>query len=293
MINLDLAALRTFVLIADLGGFGRTARKLHRTPGAISLQMKALEERLGIALFVRRERTPSLTSSGAVLLAYARKLLVTNDEAVLALQGFATRGEVRFGMPQDLADSWLPHTLAKFSRAFPSVHIEIRVGRSNELNQALQDGELDLALVFGSLDSLSSDLVSRLGVRWVASPELRLKSEEPVPLLLLGAPCAFRESAKDTLDGIQRPWRIVLESSSVSAIWAAAEAGLGVTARTVIYVPDSLTTVGKLQGLPPLKDIGLFLRRANRSTTPVVEHLQHLVRETVEIKCAELENKSR
>jgi DNA-binding transcriptional LysR family regulator len=282
--NLDLSALRTFALAADLGGFGKAARKLHRTPGAVSLQLKTLEERVGVPLFTRLGRQQKLTASGEVLLAYARQLLQTNDEALLAINGAAASGEVRFGMPQDLADGWLPHTLAQFGRAFPAVRIQIRVGRSVELMQALADGEIDLGLVFGAADDRSAALATRLAVRWFGGPGVKLPAGEPVPLLLLNSPCTFRDTAIKALDDAKRPWRIVLASSSVSAVWAAAEAGLGVTARTAIHVPRSLATVESSQGLPALGDVWLFLRRGSGVAHPVVEHIEGLVRDTVEIK---------
>jgi DNA-binding transcriptional LysR family regulator len=282
--NLDLSALRTFALAADLGGFGKAARKLHRTPGAVSLQLKTLEERVGVALFTRLGRQQQLTAPGEVLLAYARQLLQTNDEALLAIKGAAASGEVRFGMPQDLADGWLPHTLAQFARAFPAVRIQIRVGRSVELMQALADGEIDLGLMFGAVDERSPALATRLAVRWFGSPGVRLPPGEAVPLLLLNSPCTFRDTAIKALDDAKRSWRVVLVSSSVSAVWAAAEAGLGVTARTAIHVPRALATVESSQGLPTLSDVGLFLRRGSGTVHPVVAHLEGLVRETVEIK---------
>ena len=282
--NLDIAALRTFALAADLGGFGKAARKLHRTPGAVSLQLKTLEERVGAPLFARLGRQQRLTATGEVLLAYARQLLQTNDEALLAIKSLASSGEVSFGMPQDLADGWLPHTLAQFARAFPAVRIEIRVGRSVDLTQALTDGDLDLGLVFGPPHDSSPALATRLAVCWFAIQGMKLPAEEPVPLLLLDAPCTFRDTAVNALNDAKRSWRIVLASSSVSAIWAAAEAGLGVTARTSIHVPRSLVAVGPSEGLPTLGDVGLFLRRASGPVRPVVAHLEALVRDTVAIK---------
>src|ERR1044072_759049 len=131
--NLDLSALRTFVTAVEFGGFGMAARQLHRTPGAVSLQIKALEERLGQKLFLRKNNQQRLTVSGEILLGYARRMLQVNDEALLALKTAASSGEVRFGMIQDLANGWLPQTLARFSRTCPAVRIEVRVARSAEL----------------------------------------------------------------------------------------------------------------------------------------------------------------
>jgi DNA-binding transcriptional LysR family regulator len=281
MNNLDLAALRTFALAADLGGFGKAAHKLHRTPGAVSLQLKALEERVATPLFERRGRQHQLTASGEVLLAYARRLLQLNDEALLALAGSTESGEIRFGMTQDFADGWLPHTLAQFARSAPAIRIQLRVGGSGELAQAFSKGDLDLALMFGPPEERSRSRAARLGVSWFASQSLKWAPDEPVPLLVLAEPCIFRDAAIRALDAAKRPWRIILVSNGVSAIWAAAEAGLGVAARTTIHVPRSLV---KVKGLPQLPDVGLFLRHADGRQNSAVAHLRDLLLQTIEIK---------
>ena len=281
MNTLDLAALRTFALAADLGGFGKAARELHRTPGAVSLQLKALEERVATPLFMRRGRQHTLTPSGEMLLAYARQLLQLNDEALLALEGSAEAGEVRFGMTQDFADGWLPHMLAQFARGFPAIRVELRVGGSAELAQGFSAGDLDLALMFGPPDDRSRSRAARLAVRWFASPSLKWAVDEPVPLLVLAEPCIFRDAAIRALNAAKRPWRIALVSNGVSAIWAAAEAGLGVTARTAVHVPRSLVTVKEL---PLLGDVGLFLRRVEGRRNAAVTHLRDLLLETIERK---------
>jgi DNA-binding transcriptional LysR family regulator len=282
--NLDLSALRTFAAAVEFGGFGMAARQLHRTPGAVSLQLKALEERLGQELFVRKGKQQRLTASGEILLGYARRILQLNDEALLALKGAASSGEVRFGMIQDLADGWLPQTLARFARTCPAVRIEVRVDRSTELQRALVAGELDLAAVFGAPDADDPTQLASLAVRWWGHPELTLSSSEPLPLLLLESPCTFREAAIRALEKAGRTWRIVLSSGSVSAVWAAAEAGLGVTARTAIHVPQSLQTLDSSQGLPSLGDVGLFLRMGIGKSRPAVQNLAGFLRETVEQK---------
>jgi len=284
--DLDLSTLRTFVTAVELGGFGRAARQLHRTPGAVSLKLKALEERLGVQLFLREGKQQSLTASGEILLGYARRMLQLNDEASLALRGLSSTGEVRFGMTQDLADSWLPHTLASFARTCPAVRIQVCTDSSGELQRALAAGELDLAAVFGAPNAADTAQAAQLTVRWWGSPELILSPGEPIPLLMFEPPCTFRDTAIRALDEAGLPWRIVLSSRSVSALWAAAQAGLGVTARTGIYVPRTLLAIDLPQRLPPLGTVGLFLRMGAGASHPATQHLASLVRDTVELNTA-------
>lgn len=276
--NLDLSAVRSFVAAVDLQGFARAAQKLHRTPGAISLQMKALEERVGCELFQKSGRQQVLTPAGELLLTYARRLLQVNDEALLAMGGLGVDGEVRFGMPQDFADGWLPSALAQFARAHPAVTISIAVARSAELAPKVASGEMDLALVFGKPDSYDAKRIASLPVHWFARPGYAWSREDVLPLLLLESPCTFRQAAIDALDRAGIRWRVAMSSGSVSAVWAAAEAGLGVTARTRVHAPAGVMDVGGPLKLPAMKPASLYLLDGRGPPTAAAEHLSSMVR---------------
>src|ERR1700761_6250855 len=102
-INLDLDVLRTLIAAQDLGGFNRAADQVGRTQSAVSQQIRRLEGQLGQALYRKSGRGLALTEAGDVMLAYARKILELNDDAVAAIRGVAVGGTVRFGLPSDLA----------------------------------------------------------------------------------------------------------------------------------------------------------------------------------------------
>lgn len=272
----DLPTLQTLVTAVDLNGFGKAAKRLHRTPGAVSQQLKALEEKVGAPLFRKVGRQQELTETGEILVAFARRLLQLNDEAAIALRGVHLDGEVRFGMPQDFADSGLPTTLAQFARAQRRVRFDIAVDRSAALLADLARGKLDLALAFGNLAGADKPL-ALLPIRWLAHPELVLQPDEPLPLLLMAAPCDFRDAAIAALDRAKRPWRVALSSGSVSAIWAAAQAGLGVTARATVHVPPGLAVASARWKLPALGKIALHLRRAGGRQNAAADHLQSVV----------------
>jgi len=100
---LDSEVLRTFVTIAESGSFTRAAQQLFRTPSALSMQIKRLEETLGQSLFIREARRVSLTPEGEVLLGYGRRLLKLNEEAVGRFLAPSLEGSVRLGTPDDVA----------------------------------------------------------------------------------------------------------------------------------------------------------------------------------------------
>ena len=83
--NLDLSALRSFVTVADVGGVTRAAGYLNLTQSAVSMQIKRLEDSLGMSLFLRAARKLALSPEGEQLLSYGRRMLALNDEALSAL----------------------------------------------------------------------------------------------------------------------------------------------------------------------------------------------------------------
>ncbi|HMO43911.1 MAG TPA: LysR family transcriptional regulator, partial [Phenylobacterium sp.] len=99
--NLDLDLLRTFVAIAEVRNLTRAGERLGRTQSAISLQLRRLEERLGVTLFSRDPRRVVLTDEGEALLPQARQMLRLNDEILAGLRGDDLAGEVRLGAPED------------------------------------------------------------------------------------------------------------------------------------------------------------------------------------------------
>jgi len=110
--NLDIDLLKTFIAIAETGGFTRAADEVNKTQGAVSMQMKRLEELLGRPIFVREGRQSRLTFDGERLLDFARRIVRLNDEAVIAFAKPELTGVVRFGVPDDYADNVLPELMA-------------------------------------------------------------------------------------------------------------------------------------------------------------------------------------
>jgi len=281
VVDLDIPVLRTLVAAQDLGGFGRAAAQVGRSQSAVSLQMRKLERQLGEPLFRKEGRGLALTEAGDRILAYARRILALNDEAVTAVRGAAIEGRVRFGMPGDFAETWLPAVLGRFKRAHPAIHIEAAVDRNNVLLERLDKGQLDLALVFGGGGRGDAEVLARLPMAWIGGREPCWSAGEPVPLAVFEPPCVFRQPATAALDTAGIPWRIAFSSPSLSALWAAVDAGLGITVRTGIIRPDHLRRLGRRDGLPPLPEIELSLHGAGRALPAAAMRLKEILLQTV------------
>jgi DNA-binding transcriptional LysR family regulator len=274
--DLELELLRTFVAVVDGGGFTRAAERLHRTQSTVSQQLKRLEERLETPLLVRNTRRATLTERGELLLGYARRLLALNDQALAALAETRLQGRVRLGSAQEVADGGLADLLAHFSRLHPGVSLEVRVDSNLTLRDEVERGELDLAVVFQEpgepQNGVRCEIIDRLHRVWVASPELTIVEDEPIPLVLSNGPCIFRNAVLGTLDGISRPWRITLSSPSLSGMRAALRAGLGIGVRTERWLEPDLRILE--HELPPLPDVELVLLSAADTGEQVVERLR-------------------
>jgi DNA-binding transcriptional LysR family regulator len=276
--NLDMDVLRTLAVAMDLGGFAKAAERLGRSQSAVSLQMRKLEERVGRPLFRRQGRGLALTDAGDVVLGYARRILELNDQAVAVARGISLEGSVRFGLPQDFGDTWLPGVLARFSRIHPSVLLEARVDRTHKLVERFARGGLDLALLWGSPPPIGDTVtVLRLPMAWIGPKGFSVAPGEKIPLALFEAPCVFRQPGVDALEKARRPWRLAFTSPSLSGLWAAAAAGLGVTIRTALALPARLAILDRSSGLPKLPQIELSLCAAKTNPSQAVARLREIL----------------
>ncbi|RBH56596.1 MULTISPECIES: LysR substrate-binding domain-containing protein [Pseudomonas] len=274
----DLDVLRTFVTGVELGSFAKAAERLGRSTSAVSAQLKKLESQVGSAVLVKSGRGLILSAAGESLLSHARRLLELNDEIFSRLQGARIEGTVRIGLQDDFAEHLLSDVLRRFSRVHPLVSLEVSIARNAELLSMIENGRLDLALAWEA--GASTPHATRLGetqMHWIGSRELPAPSPAdnlPLPLVVFDAPCILRSAATKALDQARIPWRVVLTSPSVSGIWAAVSAGLGITLRTRIGLPPQLALIESLPALPML---GYVLHQAVAAPTAAVRQLSELI----------------
>jgi DNA-binding transcriptional LysR family regulator len=276
--DLSPELLRAFVAVVDGGGFTRAANRLNSTQSTVSQQIKRLEERLGVKLMQRNTRGVALTERGELMLGYSRRLLTLNDEALTALEQTHLRGRVRLGSTQEVADGGLADLLARFTRLHPDVELEMRVDTNMVLQQEVERGALDLAVLFQEpgQGAPGNEVIERQRRVWVSVPGLVINPHEPLPLILSNGPCIFRNSVLSALDAIGRSWRIVLSTPSLAGIRAGVRAGLGVCVRSERWLEEDLKVID--QGLPPLPDVELAILSGPNTGERVVERLRTALR---------------
>src|SRR5262245_1627137 len=145
---LDIAPLRSFVAVADCGGFQRAATALHLSQGAVSQHVRRLESAVGRPLVQRRGRGSTFTADSERLLAQARRIPALHDETV---RGFVEADEtVIIGSTEHAAAQLLPNLASALQRTLPGYRVRFRIDRGSQLREGLTTGRIDLALLLGS-----------------------------------------------------------------------------------------------------------------------------------------------
>lgn len=263
---LDLDQLKTFVAIVHEGSFTRAADAVHKTQSAVSMQMRRLEERVGKPLFFRDGRQSKLTDDGERLLAFARRMVKLNDEALAAFDETELVGRVRLGTPDDYADRFLPEILARFSRSHARAEATVVCAPSPMLVEMIEHEELDLAIITqASVRGL--EIIRREPLLWVGPQRGGVHEEDPVPLALGRPVCNWRRQAIEALESVGRRYRVLYSSWNSIAVGAAVTAGLAISVLPESALKPGIRVLGEAEGLPklPICEIGLLRSRVNTS----------------------------
>ncbi|NBW76113.1 MAG: LysR family transcriptional regulator [Sphingomonadaceae bacterium] len=278
--NLDPDCLRAFVAVAETTSFTAAAQRLLRSQSAVSLQIKRLEQQLGVRLLARSPRLVALTGEGELVLDQARRLLALNDELVARAREPQLAGLVRLGVPEDFATARLPRLLAEFARTHPGVALEVTCELTLPLLDRFSAGELDLALIKREpTGPATGRRVWREPLVWAAASPFRLPAgDDPLPLVCSPRPCVLRQRAVQALDAAGRPWRVTYSCASLAGNQAALRAGLGIAVLPRDMVPADLAVLDD-HGLPELADLEVALIEVPALTAPAQRLRDTILRE--------------
>lgn len=266
--------LRSFVAIAETGGFTAAAQRVHRTQSAVSMQIRRLEDQLAAELFLREGRTVRLSRDGELLLPHARRILQAHREALAAFDREQLAGTVTLGAPDDYASTFLPRSLARFAETHARVHVEFVCQPSVDLVRRLAEGGIDLALITEGSGERGGTLLLRERLVWVTSAGHRAHELDPLPLAIFEPGCPFRRAAVEALARADRAHRIAYTSVSFAGVHAAIDAGLAVTVMLRGSVRPGQRILDERDGFPRLGEAGIVLLRASAEPSPLVDQLE-------------------
>ncbi len=230
--------LRTFRALADSLHFRRTAEMLHISQSAVSQQISALEDELGVLLVERIGRRTFLTPAGKVLAEEAGRVLAAVERAREAVRAFGA-GEtdrLRLGASTTPGVYIVPAALGAFRAALPLVELTLKIANSAEVEQALVHNDLDLGVVGEEIahEELFQVVIGDDEIIAVAAPtfaerkRVRAADLEKLPMLAREVGSATRRYVDAGLAQIGVKPKVAFELPSPEAQVRAAAAGLGI-----------------------------------------------------------------
>ncbi|EPX76474.1 LysR family transcriptional regulator [Salipiger mucosus] len=261
--NLHPQWLRTFVTVCESGSMTRASEILNMTQGAVSQQIRKLEETLGAAVLDRGAQRVIPTGAGERLLGNARRMLSLNDAIMAEMTDLGQSGSATIGVPLDLISTdTLPRLLRSFALCYPNVELSLKCAATPVLKDDVAAGRVDVALLEEvSIDQLGEPLFSDRLV-WVGAPNARVVDERPLKVSLISGACVFRPLVLKALDECGLDWRSVFESDNRDATVGMVRVDLAVTALLSSTLPGGLVELPASRGLPPLPEMNITLTLA-------------------------------
>lgn len=275
--NLDLTALRSFVSVADEGGVTRAAGVLNLTQSAVSMQLKRLEENLGLSLLDRTARTISVTPQGEQLLSFARRMLALNDEALRRLTAQEFEGVITLGVPHDIIYPAIPRILQGFAADYPRMKVNLMSSFTSHLKEFFAKGEADIILTTEDVVDAGGDTLTTKPLIWVGAPNGHAWRQRPLRLAF-ETNCIFRKGVQRRLDDAGIDWELAVDTNSSRTVEATVSADLAVHAMIEGSEPAYFERIDHGPHLPPLRNtrINMYLREG--ADDPMVQTLGQMIR---------------
>ncbi|MGH1424497.1 MAG: LysR family transcriptional regulator [Pseudooceanicola sp.] len=278
MRNLDMTALRSFVAVTDHGGVTRAAGVLNFTQSAVSMQLKRLEDSLGVALFDRSNRRIALTPSGEQLLGYARRMVEMNDEAMTRLTSQTFEGEIVLGVPHDIVYPVLPGVLQRFNAAYPRMKVQLVSSYTSMLKTEFAQGKADIILTTESQPDAGSETLDERALVWLGAPGGSAWRQRPLRYASVQS-CGFRPTTIRAMEIAGVDWEPAVETMSDRTIEATVSADLAVTTMIEGTEPPHLAIVDHGGDLPNLGTQKINLYAQDRGLGDVQERMVEILRQ--------------
>lgn len=252
---MDLKNLNTFLQVAESGSFTRAGETLGYSQPTISIQIKQLEQELGILLFDRIGHTVRLTDKGRDVLSYAQRICHMCQEMTMQTSHSAEpRGLVRVAMADSLCSPLIRGGFARFQELHPYISIKITTAGTDEMFRLLDHNEADIVCTLDNHIYDANYVVAseeKIGVHFVISSGHPLAGRDTVsidelltqPFLLTEKGMSYRRLLDEMLARESREIQPVLEIGLAGILCELVENGMGVS-----LLPDYVTESAVRQG---------------------------------------------
>ena len=290
-VNFDLADLRAFLSVVDLGSFRAAADNLHLSQSAVSRRVDKLEEALGVELFVRTTRRIELTTIGRTFVHKARSVMHEFESALVGIADFAERisGVVTVACVPSAVGHFLPGVIRRFHALHPRIRVRLIDESSAELLLAVANGEADLGLTYIGTQEPDIEFEPLLEDRFVVA----CTSDHPLArhkrvswseiarhdFISLAQGSGNRFLLDQALAHVERKPDWFCEVQHVPALVSLVEAGLGIGIVPRLALPPKGRVVTVELAEPALSRTIGIIRRRGRPLRASAEQFQRLLLE--------------
>ena len=265
----------------------KAAEALHMTQPAVSLAVSELESYYGVKLFDRISRRLYLSDAGLRFLEYAKTITLTFDDMEKTVRDWNSRGMIRVGASISIGSMLMPGYVKQFRQTHPDITVKVKIDRSDRLEQALTENEIDFALIEGIVHEpcLICEDYMEDSLAVIVSPDTCengtvLTAEEFLarPFLLREHGSGTREIFEAALEANSLPLPEPLwESLSTAALMNAAEAGIGAAVVPRRMAADRIAAGSvseiRAQGIDFRRKYKIVCHRDKKLTPAAVEFL--------------------
>ncbi len=293
--HLSLIKLRSFIAVGENLSFRVASEKLNLSQPAVSAHVRDLEDSLGVPLLSRTTRSVKITPEGENFLIRVKRALDELEDVVLDLkeQAALRRGRISIGCVPSIASSVLPTVLARYSKSYPDIRIQVFDEMADRLYQRVLNSEVDLMV--GPISPQRNELeflhlfddqyvaVLPKGHALASKQVVTIKDISKFPLLLLTSPTNVRIVLEKAFADANQEFAPVYEAINPGTIGGMIETGLGITALPEMTMPTIMRP--DLVAVPIAKpainrQIGLLTRRGE-SLSPAADEFAKTFAEVV------------
>lgn len=289
--NVNLKLLQAFIEVAEHSSFRRAAEEIGRTQSAVSMQIRQLEDQLGLRLFQRTTRQVRLTAEGAKLLTHVRSAMSELMTGLRQADGLVAthRGRVALACAPSLAGSRLPAVMRAFQAAFPGAQVEVRELPMAGILDCVRAQDVDFGLgptppegAAVLFRPLMEDPICALAPPGLlpARPRAGLRMVARHPLVMMAG---LREVVEDAANSQGLTLSIRYQAQQILTVAGLVEARLGigivprVAAEALAGGPLQVLPLGVARGMPGLaRQVGILTRRGN-TLSPLAVELERIV----------------
>ena len=276
---LELDLLKTLVAIHETGNFSAAAEVVFRTPSAVSMQVKRIEELLGRPVFKRDSRSVILTEDGEMLLSHARRVLALNQQMVAKFITPEISGVVRLGAIDHATEQFLPMALRRFAETHPGITVDVIVENSELQEMLIKKNELDIAITTvcnATIRESGAEVLYWEKLVWAGLKGGVAAEQVPLPVSVWEEGCIWRRAAIDGLEKQQRDYRITFKSAHIAGQKAGLAADLAIAPLPLSSCTGEIVALDESFGLPELPKYALGMLVAKNAPPPVEAVADHM-----------------